>query len=108
MLAAPQASAGSATLGERAATTLKASGLREAPRRPSGQPDGPGWAVEPMPQCGPERVAVRWHHPCPAWPYPGPRAGLDLCRAALTAAGYRVETVHAPVTYLAVLPPPGS
>lgn len=104
MLAGPQAGAGTAALGERVATALKASGLREAPRRPSGQPSGTGWAVEPMPQCGPERVAVRWHHP-------GPRAdctGLDPCRAALTAAGYRVETVHAPVTYLAVLPPPGS
>lgn len=73
---------------------LAGAGLQAAARLPAGQPADDGYLVEPMPQCGPERVAVR----CPA---------LDRCRAALTTAGYRVETVHAPVTYIAVLPPPG-
>jgi hypothetical protein len=80
-----------ATLTAAVGAVLTASGLRETPCRPVGD----GYLVEPMTQCGPERVAVR----CPA---------LDRCRAALTTAGYRVETVHAPVTYIAVLPPPGS
>ena len=33
---------------------------------------------------------------------------FDLCRSALTTAGYRVEPVTATPAYLAVLPPPGS
>lgn len=69
---------------------------------PAGYPDGDGYAIERMPQCGPVRAAVRWHGAGDGYD------GLDLCRTALVTAGYLVETVHAPVTYIAVLPPPGS
>ena len=77
-------------------------------RLPTGHSASDGYTVEPMTQCGPARVAVRWHHAGPRWPHPGHWTGcaeLDLCRAALTTAGYRVEIVHAAVgPYLAVLP----
>lgn len=88
---------------------LAAAGLRAAPRLPAGHPAGDGYAIEQMPQCGPARAAVRWHHAGPRWSHPAPWTDLDLCRSALTAAGYRVEIIHAaPGPYLAVLPPPGS
>ena len=107
MLTAPAASL-TAEIGR----VLAEAGLQAAPRLPAGHLAGDGYLVEPMTQCGPHRVAVRWHHVGPRWPHPGPWAGctgLDLCRAALAAGGYLVETVlAAPGPYLAVLPPPGS
>jgi hypothetical protein len=90
---------------------LAGAGLQAPPRLPTGHPVGDGYAIEQMPQCGPVRVAVRWHHAGPRWSHPGPWTDctdLDLCRTALTTAGYRVEIIHATVTYIAVLPPPGS
>lgn len=81
---------------------LAGAGLTAASRFPAGHPDGGGYAVERMPQCGPGRAAVRWHGTGDGY------AGLELCRTALATAGYLVETVHASVTYIAVLPPPGS
>ena len=83
---------------------LSEAGLSAAPRLPTGHPAGDGYAIEPMPQCGPVRVAVRWHHAGSG----DSRTDLDLCRSALTTAGYRVEPVTATPAYLAVLPPPGS
>ena len=83
---------------------LAAAGLHAAPPLPAGHPAGDGYAIEQMPQCGPVRVAVRWHHAGSG----DSRTDLDLCRSALTTAGYRVEPVTATPAYLAVLPPPGS
>ena len=96
-----------ATLTAEVGAILAASGLSEAPRRPSGLPAGDGYLVEPMTQCGPDRVAVRWHRaaPCPD----GPGLVLTSIAFRLTTAGYLVEAIHAaPGPYLAVLPPPGS
>jgi hypothetical protein len=86
---------------------LSDAGLPAAPRLASGHPAGDGYAIEPMPRFGPAcpvRVAVRWHHAAGG----DPRPDLDLCRSALTTAGYRVEPITAAPVYLAVLPPPGS
>jgi hypothetical protein len=95
-----------ATLTAEVGAVLNASGLVEAPCCPSGCPAGEGYAIEPMTQCGPDRVAVRWYPAaCPDG------FGLVLTSIAdrLTTAGYLVEAVHAaPASYLAVLPPPGS
>jgi hypothetical protein len=94
----------STSLTARVDRVLDDAGLPAAPRSLNGDPAGDGYVTEPMTQCGPVRVAVRWH--------PGSRPGdpgLGLCRTALSAAGYLVETVYAaPGPYLAVLPPPGS
>jgi hypothetical protein len=86
---------------------LADAGLPAAPRLSTGHPGGDGYAIEEMPRFGPAslaRVAVRWHHADGG----DPRPELDLCRGALTTAGYRVEPVTAAPFYIAVLPPPGS
>jgi hypothetical protein len=91
------------TLTAEVGAVLSASGLREASRRPSGHPAGDGWLAEPMTQCGPGRVAVRWHRavPCPE----GPGAVLSTIAFRLATAGYLVEAVYATAgPYLAVLP----
>jgi hypothetical protein len=86
---------------------LAAAGLPAAPRLPGGHPAGDGYTVDPMTQCGPARVAVRWHHAAPCPDGPGPV--LSSIAFRLTTAGYLVETVYAAAgPYLAVLPPPGS
>jgi hypothetical protein len=96
-----------ATLAADVDQVLSDAGLPAAPRLPGGHPAGDGYAIEEMPRFGPAspaRVAVRWHYAAGG----DPRPDLDLCRSALTTAGYRVEPVTAAPVYLAVLAPPGS
>jgi hypothetical protein len=88
-------------------SVLAAAGFQAAPRLPAGLPAGDGYTVDPMTQCGPARVAVRWHPACPC----PDGTGLVLSDIAfrLTTAGYLVEAVYAAAgPYLAVLPSPGS